>query len=58
VDYRVVAVRSVEKSGLPASLFRRTGPPRLVVITCGGAFIPEAGGYQENLYAVAVPRKG
>jgi sortase (surface protein transpeptidase) len=58
IDYRVIALRSVEKAGLPASLFRRTGPPRLVVITCGGAFLPESGGYQENLYAVAVPRKG
>jgi LPXTG-site transpeptidase (sortase) family protein len=58
IDYRVVAVRSVEKSGLPSSIFRRSGPPRLVVITCGGAFLPEAGGYQENLYAVAIPRKG
>ena len=53
--YEVVALRSIDKDGLPDSLFRRGGPPQLVVITCGGAFIPEAGGYQENLFAVAVP---
>jgi LPXTG-site transpeptidase (sortase) family protein len=55
--FRVTAVRSVEKAALPSSLFRRDGQPRLVVITCGGAFLPDAGGYQENLFAVAVPAK-
>ncbi len=54
-SYQVVALRSISKDGLPDSLFRRGGPHQLVVITCGGSFIPEAGGYQENLFAVAVP---
>jgi LPXTG-site transpeptidase (sortase) family protein len=53
--YEVAALRSIEKAGLPDSLFRRGGPHQLVVITCGGAYIPEAGGYQENLFAVALP---
>ena len=53
--YEVAALRSIEKAGLPDSLFRRGGPHQLVVITCGGAYLPEAGGYQENLFAVAVP---
>lgn len=53
--YRVVALRSIDKDGLPDALFRRGGPHQLVLITCGGAFVPEAGGYQENLVAVAVP---
>lgn len=55
LTYRVVALRSIDKEGLPDSLFRRGGPHQLVVITCGGAYIPEAGGYQENIVAVAVP---
>jgi LPXTG-site transpeptidase (sortase) family protein len=55
LDYRVTSVRSVAKAGLPSSLFRRGGPPQLVVITCGGAYLPDAGGYQENLFAVAEP---
>ena len=55
LTYRVVALRSIDKEGLPDSLFRRGGPHQLVVITCGGAYIPEAGGYQENVVAVAVP---
>ncbi|MCZ3390072.1 MAG: class F sortase, partial [Actinomycetia bacterium] len=53
--YRVVALRSIDKDGLPDAIFRRGGPHQLVVITCGGAFISEAGGYQDNLIAVAVP---
>lgn len=53
--YEVAALRSIEKAGLPNALFRRGGPHQLVVITCGGAYVPEAGGYQENLFVVAVP---
>jgi LPXTG-site transpeptidase (sortase) family protein len=53
--YQVVALRSTEKSGLPDSLFRRTGPHQLVLITCGGPYIAAAGGYQDNLFAIAVP---
>lgn len=55
--YEVAALRSIEKAGLPDALFRRGGPHQLVVITCGGAYIPEAGGYQENLFVVAVPEE-
>lgn len=57
LDYRVTTVRSVAKVSLPPSLFRREGPPQLVVITCGGAYISELGGYQENLYVKAVPAR-
>jgi LPXTG-site transpeptidase (sortase) family protein len=53
--YQVGALRSTEKSGLPDSLFRRTGPHQLVLITCGGPYIADAGGYQDNVFAVAVP---
>jgi LPXTG-site transpeptidase (sortase) family protein len=57
VTYRVVELRSIEKSGLPSGLFRRGGPHQLVLITCGGPYLPEAGGYQENLFAIAVPEE-
>lgn len=53
--YEVVSLRSIVKSALPESLFRRDGVHRLVLITCGGAYLPDAGGYQENLVAVARP---
>lgn len=53
--YEVVALRSIDKAALPDALFRRTGQPRLVLITCGGPYVPEAGGYQENVVVVAQP---
>jgi hypothetical protein len=37
---------------LPA-VFSRSGPPRLHVVTCGGAYLPEDGGYQDNVVLVA-----
>ena len=53
--YELVSLRSITKAALPDSLFRRSGPHRLVLITCGGPYLPEAGGYQENLVAIAKP---
>lgn len=54
--YRIVAVHSYPKtSGLPASAFRRTGPPQLVLITCGGAFDASTGNYLDNIVAFAEP---
>ena len=56
IRYRVIAVRSYAKSaGLPADLFVRTGPPRLVLITCGGTFDAASGNYEANVVAYAVP---
>ena len=55
LDYEVVSLRSIEKAALPDTLFRRDGRHRLVVITCGGPYLPEAGGYQENVVVVARP---
>ena len=48
-------VQRFDRQGLPPELFARTGPGLLRVITCGGAYLPEAGGYQENLVVTAVP---
>ena len=52
--YRVVAVRRVAKSvlDLPA-LFARSGRPRLHLVTCGGAYLPDRGGYQDNVVVLA-----
>lgn len=54
--YAVVAVRQVPQSvlDLPA-VFRRTGPPRLHLITCGGEYDADRGGYQDNIVVVAKP---
>jgi hypothetical protein len=56
VDYTVVDVRRVDRSALPEELFARTGPERLRIITCGGEYVPDQGGYQQNLVVTAVPR--
>jgi sortase family protein len=50
--YRVTSVQAYRKSGLPKSLFGRTGPARLVMITCGGTYRPDRG-YSDNIVAIA-----
>lgn len=54
-DYTVVTTTRYDRQALPAELFARTGPERLRLITCGGAYLPDEGGYQENLVVTAVP---
>ncbi|TDD70666.1 class F sortase [Jiangella aurantiaca] len=51
--YVVIGLSRHDKDGLPAGLFTSTGPPRLALITCTGAFDPDAGGYQQNLIVIA-----
>jgi hypothetical protein len=54
--FEVVARRRYGKAELPIDeLFTREGPPRLVLITCGGAFDPATRSYEENVVVVAVP---
>ena len=56
IRYRVTGVRSYPKRiGLPADIFAAGGRPRLVLITCGGAFDAATGNYVDNLVAYAVP---
>lgn len=54
VRYAVAEVRSYPKAGgLPPDLFAADGPPRLVLITCSGAFVD--GHYADNAVVVATP---
>ena len=54
--WRVVSRELIEKRALPVDqLFRRDGPPRLTLLTCGGPFLPEFGSYRDNLVVVAEP---
>ncbi|MGY1824219.1 class F sortase [Geodermatophilus sp. SYSU D00079] len=54
--WRVVSRETVQKQVLPLDrLFTRTGPPRLVLVTCGGPFLPELRGYRDNVVVVAEP---
>jgi sortase (surface protein transpeptidase) len=54
VTYRTTSVTRVSKALIDLSaVFSRVGPPRLHLVTCGGAYLPEDGGYQDNVVVVA-----
>ncbi|MEJ3656702.1 class F sortase [Actinomycetes bacterium KLBMP 9759] len=55
VRYDVVAVRQYAKAELPPEVFSSTGPPRLVLITCGGRFDKTTRHYTDNVVVHAVP---
>ena len=55
--YTVVARRSYAKTALPtAELFAADVSPRLVILTCGGAFDQATRHYADNIVVYAVPR--
>lgn len=55
-SYRVVAREMLSKRALPLEeLFRRDGREVLTLITCGGRYLREAGGYQDNVVVTALP---
>ncbi|TYP80641.1 class F sortase [Blastococcus xanthinilyticus] len=57
--WRVVSRELLHKETLPVeTLFARAGPPRLVLITCGGPFLPEYRSYRDNVVVVAEPVVG
>lgn len=53
--FRVDSIETFDRQTLPETVFTRDGPERLRLITCAGAYLPERGGYQENLVVTAVP---
>ncbi len=56
IRYTVIGRRVISKAGpLPADLFTLTGPPRLVVISCGGPFDRATRSYVDNIVVIAVP---
>jgi len=58
LKYRVVSVEGIQKAQFQADIeefFASDGPPRLTLITCGGAFDRDSGGYQANVVVTAVP---
>jgi sortase (surface protein transpeptidase) len=54
-SYRVDSIQRFDRQALPAAVFARTGPERLRLVTCTGPYLPDAGGYQQNLVVTAVP---
>jgi LPXTG-site transpeptidase (sortase) family protein len=58
VRYRVVSVEGIQKSTFDTEIeefFTGSGKPRLTLITCGGAYEEDNGGYQANVVVTAVP---
>lgn len=55
LTYRVVALRTYPKSGLPADTFTQSSQPRLVLISCTGSFNWNTHHYSDNIVAYAVP---
>jgi hypothetical protein len=53
--YVVTTVRSYAKASLPSEVFATAGDPRLVLITCGGAFDRHTRQYADNIVVDAVP---
>ncbi|MGC4938219.1 class F sortase [Kribbella sp. DT2] len=54
VRYRVEGVRDVDKQRLAVGeLFARTGPRLLQLVTCGGPYDANGGGYRDNLVVTA-----
>ena len=56
--YLVDSIERFDRQALPVAVFARTGPERLRLVTCTGPYLPEAGGYQQNLVVTAVPVRG
>jgi hypothetical protein len=54
-SYRVTSIKSVRKSALPTSIFSRAGAKRLILVTCGGPFLPDVGHYRDNVVVTARP---
>jgi sortase family protein len=56
--WRVVSRELVDKQAVPLdALFRRSGPSRLVLLTCGGPFLPDLRSYRDNVVVVAEPMR-
>jgi LPXTG-site transpeptidase (sortase) family protein len=55
LKYKVVARELISKKGLPLKeLFAIDGPHRLTLISCGGYYDKNNGGYQDNVVVTAV----
>jgi hypothetical protein len=56
-DFAVEATRFVPRDQLSRDpdAFARKGPLRLVLITCGGPYDADAGGYRDNVVVVSTP---
>ncbi|GAA1735465.1 hypothetical protein GCM10009809_33280 [Isoptericola hypogeus] len=57
-NYTVTNLRATAKHELsPDAVFDRSGPSRLVLVTCGGEWDAEARSYAQNVVVTAVPAR-
>jgi len=57
--YTIASVAKVPKAEIPLdTVFDRSGPPTLVLITCGGQFNRDTGHYLDNILVTATPVAG
>lgn len=55
-QYRIQTVEDITKSSLALNkVFDRDGTPLLRIITCGGPYDHNGGGYRDNLVVTAAP---
>jgi hypothetical protein len=56
IRYEVTSVERITKAALPVDrLFDPEVAHRLVIVTCGGRYLPDAGGYEDNIVVIATP---
>jgi Sortase domain len=55
IRYVVAARRVYAKAYLPTQVFSHNGPPRLVLVTCGGRFDAGTRHYVDNVVVIATP---
>ncbi len=56
LEYEIVGRETIAKNDLPTeSIFDRTGPERLTLITCGGPWRDSESSYRDNVVVVATP---
>ena len=57
LSYRITRIQTIEKGALAtgSSAFDQDGAPALVLITCGGRYDKNRGGYDSNVVVTAVP---
>lgn len=57
LTYEVTAVETYLKEQLPYErLFDQSGPPGVVLVTCGGEYREDSGGWDSNVVVTFMPR--
>jgi Sortase domain len=55
-DYRVASVETYLKKALPyEQIFTQSGPERVVIVTCGGEYHRDSGGWDSNVVVTFTP---